>query len=424
MVEIKKQLVSNSIANRVSYNGKNSRKYITVHQTGNTSRGANAQMHANLQSRGNSRSAGWHWQVDDKIAIQSIPHTKQAWHAGSYKGNIQSIGVEHCVNSDGDYNQTLKNGAELVAHIMKQEGIPLNRVVQHNYWSGKNCPTQLRAGKNGITWAKYKQMVQQAYEGKKTSVTPEKAPSKPNNTPYTGSIVDYLHQQGIKSNMANRKNLAVEYGIVNKESDYTGTASQNTALLNAMMKGKPKQEGTRKEPIGTGYTGSSIVDYLASIKVDNSFNNRKKLAKQYLGINNYSGTAKQNKDLLSAMRGGSKPTPKKIAEDGWFGKGTATLAQQVYGMKVVDGVVSGQPKNASTRNIPAAHFGSSGSNLIREMAKEFGVPAKYRDGKITVPSMLIEAMQKYYGTPVDKKVSGPSMVIKEWQKNLNKGKRK
>lgn len=63
MVEIKKQLVSNSIANRVSYNGKNSRKYITVHQTGNTSRGANAQMHANLQSRGNSRSAGWHWQV-------------------------------------------------------------------------------------------------------------------------------------------------------------------------------------------------------------------------------------------------------------------------------------------------------------------------------------------------------------------------
>lgn len=38
--------------------------------------------------------------------------------------------------------------------------------------------------------------------------------------------------------------------------------------------------------------------------------------------------------------------------------------------------------------------------------------------------MLIEAMQKYYGTPVDKKVSGPSMVIKEWQKALNKGKRK
>ena len=93
-------------------------------------------------------------------------------------------------------------------------------------------------------------------------------------------------------------------------------------------------------------------------------------------------------------------------------------------MKHVDGVISGQPNNASTRNIPAAQFGSSGSNLIKEMAKEFGVPAKYRDGKITNPSMLIGAMQKYYGTPVDKKVSGPSMVIKEWQKALNKGKRK
>ena len=118
------------------------------------------------------------------------------------------------------------------------------------------------------------------------------------------------------------------------------------------------------------------------------------------------------------------PATKKIAEDGWFGPDTATLAQQVYGMKHVDGVISGQPNNASTRNIPAAHFGTSGSNLIREMAKEFGVPAKYRDGKITNPSMLIGAMQKYYGTPVDKKVSGPSMVIKEWQKALNKGKRK
>lgn len=302
MVKTKKQIIPRSYQKLVSYIQKNIKKWITVHQTGNTSKGADAEVHANLQSRGNSRAAGWHWQVDDNIAIQSIPHNVSAYQAGSYKGNVESIGVEHCVNSDADYEKVLQNGAELVADIMKKEGIPLSRVVQHNYWSGKNCPTQLRNAKNGISWNDYKKMVQQAFEGK-SAVTPS-GNSKPSNKPYKGSIVDYLHQQGIKSNFANRSNLAVEYGVVNKESDYKGTAKQNTALLKAMQSGKPKQEGTRKEPIKYGYKGNSIVDYLASINEDNSFSNRKRLASQYR-ITGYQGTAKQNRQLLKKMRKGS-----------------------------------------------------------------------------------------------------------------------
>ncbi|MDN6342376.1 MAG: N-acetylmuramoyl-L-alanine amidase [Lactococcus lactis] len=324
MVKIKKQLVSSSIANSVSFNTPNKKRYITVHQTGNTSKGANAVMHARLQSNGNSRNAGWQWQVDDKVAIQSISNNKSAYHAGSYKGNTESIGVEHCVNSDANYKKVLQNGAELVADIMKKENIPLSRVVQHNYWSGKNCPTQLRAGKAGISWSDYKKMVQQAYKGNKPIIP--SGNSKPSNKPFKGSIVDYLHQQGIKSNMANRKNLAVEYGIVSKESDYTGTAKQNTALLKTMQKGKPKQEGTRKEPIKSGYKGNSIVDYLVSIGKNTSFANRKKLAKQY-GISNYKGTASQNKQLLNAMRSGSLSksisTMAKEVEAGKHGSGHA-----------------------------------------------------------------------------------------------------
>lgn len=120
----------------------------------------------------------------------------------------------------------------------------------------------------------------------------------------------------------------------------------------------------------------------------------------------------------------SKPTTNKIPEDGWFGPATARKAQKVYGLKIVDGIVSGQPKNSSTRNIPAAKYGSSGSNLILAMQKEFGVPKRLQDRKITNPSRLVLEMQKYYGTLQDSKISGPSMVIKEWQKALNKGKRK
>jgi len=52
------------------------------------------------------------------------------------------------------------------------------------------------------------------------------------------------------------------------------------------------------------YTGDSLVDYLKSINVDSSFENRKILANQN-GIGNYTGTANQNIHLLNILRDGN-----------------------------------------------------------------------------------------------------------------------
>lgn len=49
------------------------------------------------------------------------------------------------------------------------------------------------------------------------------------------------------------------------------------------------------------YTGPSIVDYLNSVGQPSDFNSRSVLAKQY-GIQNYTGTADQNTQLLGALR--------------------------------------------------------------------------------------------------------------------------
>lgn len=49
----------------------------------------------------------------------------------------------------------------------------------------------------------------------------------------TNSIVDYLKSVGTDSSFANRARLAGSYGIQN----YTGTAAQNTRLLNAIRSG-------------------------------------------------------------------------------------------------------------------------------------------------------------------------------------------
>src|SRR5690606_15338690 len=66
--------------------------------------------------------------------------------------------IEICMNDD--WKQAVKNAAELTRKIMKDEGIPLSRVVQHNHWSGKNCPQWLRSGQNGVTWAQFLNMIQ------------------------------------------------------------------------------------------------------------------------------------------------------------------------------------------------------------------------------------------------------------------------
>lgn len=159
MVAIKRQLVARRTN---TYAGTNGRRFITIHETANTRVGANAQAHANLQTNG--FAASFHWQVDDKQAIQSYPHTVRCWHAGDGKGagNYSSIGVEICVNSDGNFRKALENAAKLVRKIMADEGIPLANVVQHNRWSGKNCPTNLRNGSKGVNWTQFLRMVEGA----------------------------------------------------------------------------------------------------------------------------------------------------------------------------------------------------------------------------------------------------------------------
>lgn len=144
-----------------TYGDGNGRDYITIHETANTNNGADAEAHADLQSAGNSRDASWHYQVDDHVAYQSFEDVIQCWHAGDGQGtgNLHSIAIEICVNKDGNFTQAVSNAAELTADLMAKYGIPIGNVVQHNRWSGKNCPTYLRTGAKGIDWADFIEMV-------------------------------------------------------------------------------------------------------------------------------------------------------------------------------------------------------------------------------------------------------------------------
>src|SRR5690554_8194656 len=56
-------------------------EYITIHQTGNTSKGANAEMY-NRYVHNVAPNPSWHYTVDEKEAYQHLPLDTNGWHAG------------------------------------------------------------------------------------------------------------------------------------------------------------------------------------------------------------------------------------------------------------------------------------------------------------------------------------------------------
>ena len=132
----------------------NGPKYITIHDTANPSKGANALMHARYLKGDDAanRPASWHFTVDDRNIVQHLPLDEVGWHAGDGSkgpGNTSSIAIEICENADGDRTKAEENAAELVAQLLRQFGLPIDAVVQHNRWSGKNCPHIIRGRVGG-----------------------------------------------------------------------------------------------------------------------------------------------------------------------------------------------------------------------------------------------------------------------------------
>ena len=147
-IAIQTYLIDQEADNRPG--GNNPCKYITIHETGNAAKGADAAAHgAYLDSAaGEDDLVSWHYTVDDHAIVQHLPDYETAYHAGDGKagpGNTTSIGIEICVNAGGDFEAAKANAAALVRLLMEEHGIPLDNVVQHNRWNGKDCPKTIRA---------------------------------------------------------------------------------------------------------------------------------------------------------------------------------------------------------------------------------------------------------------------------------------
>ncbi len=131
---------------------KNSKKWIVIHETGNTSPNAGASNHArylkNLALK-NDTYLSWHYTVDDKEIFQHIPDEEISWNAGDGQkingGNMAGISVEICVNSNSSFDEALNNAAYLTGYLLVKHNLNISAVKQHYDFSKKNCPEKMRS---------------------------------------------------------------------------------------------------------------------------------------------------------------------------------------------------------------------------------------------------------------------------------------
>jgi N-acetylmuramoyl-L-alanine amidase len=153
---------------------------LVIHWTANEGKGANAVANRNYFNKPTTEASA-HYIVDDKQIVRCLPENEMAYHVGakqykpealaklsSYPNNC-TIGIEMCVNADGNFQETYRRTVELAADILKRYGWGVDRLWRHFDITGKNCPAYFVSDDfarkyTGLTaaqaWAKFKDDVQ------------------------------------------------------------------------------------------------------------------------------------------------------------------------------------------------------------------------------------------------------------------------
>jgi N-acetylmuramoyl-L-alanine amidase CwlA len=78
-------------------------------------------------------------------------------------GNINSIGIESCVDKGSNLWYTWQATAKLVAKLLFENGLGIERVKGHHFFDGKDCPQPLLENDQQI-WKIFLDMVETEYE--------------------------------------------------------------------------------------------------------------------------------------------------------------------------------------------------------------------------------------------------------------------
>lgn len=127
-------------------------KAVVIHWTANTGAGADAVANRNYFEGHPENKVSAHYIVDDHQVVQCLPEDEMGYHVGAYHyqpralellssyPNNCTIGIETCVNRDGNFTQTYQNLIILTADILHRHGWDVDRLWRHYDITGKDCP--------------------------------------------------------------------------------------------------------------------------------------------------------------------------------------------------------------------------------------------------------------------------------------------
>lgn len=174
------------ISTKNTYIGRNAPVYIVIHETDNYAKGAGARRHAEAQFLGHLSTSVQYYSGSDGI-YQAAEHTDGTYaigieyggnHAVHDANNRNTINIEICVNSDGDYTKARQNAIELVKYLMQVTGIPADRVIRHYDAKGKYCPRKMMDSPE--LWEDFKKQISGQGGAGEEAVQPEnRKPDKP-----------------------------------------------------------------------------------------------------------------------------------------------------------------------------------------------------------------------------------------------------
>ena len=185
------------------------------------------------------RTASWHVTVDYDKIYQSVSFNRVAWHAGdgkNGKGNRHSIGIEHCQYSKDKEKQrkVWENSAALCVELMKEYPvIDLAHIVQHYFWTKKDCPYLLRHKRFGFDWTWYKDLV------KSTKANTGTTTPKPSTSDNIKEVKPYVIRI-IAASLNIRTGPGTAYakvGEVNKGGAYTIVAENHAGTWGKLKSG-------------------------------------------------------------------------------------------------------------------------------------------------------------------------------------------
>lgn len=371
-------------SSRASYGYGSKILSVTIHHWGST-----GQKFRNvvdwLRGYTGNRGSSAHYVVEDGLVEQIVEDSRASWHGGNNKANGTSIGIEMRPEMTAGDFATL---VELCVNLEREHGSL--KYYGHKDWKNTACP--------GKYYDRLGELVDAVNEYHKTGKIPSTTGGGSSSGNGSGKREYETVAYGITLGLWDKgdpvrdwQDFLVSQGYDLGDGGVDGYFGADTE--------KPTKDFQEKHGlVPDGLAGDKTIDKAESL-----------------------GLEWKRKPKKS-----SKPSKPKadLTVDGKWGRSTTKALQRILGTPV-DGAVSFQPVAFKAQN-PGLLSGwewtknPRSSNVIEALQAKLGTPKSQRDGRIGPDT--IRRLQRKLGTGVDGKVSNPSAMVKQLQRNLNAGK--